>query len=290
MPSTTETISIATAIAEAANRLGVISESARLDAEILVARSIGMPRSYLFAHPEDSLDELALQRLNESLERRSDGVPLAYITGSKEFWSLELQISPATLVPRPETELLVEHALREIPREAQWQILDLGTGSGAIAVAIASERPGCEVTAVDVSADALLVAQQNVRQLDLANVSCLQGDWSAPVADRIFNVIVSNPPYVADGDAALEALKAEPNMALVSGGDGLDSIRRLARDCQSIIANDGLLILEHGNDQQAAVAEILANNCWRDIACVDDYAGKPRMTSARPKASKNDHN
>jgi release factor glutamine methyltransferase len=290
MPSTTETISIATAIAEAANRLGVISESARLDAEILVARSIGMPRSYLFAHPEDSLDELALQRLNESLERRSDGVPLAYITGSKEFWSLELQVSPATLVPRPETELLVEHALREIPREAQWQILDLGTGSGAIAVAIASERPSCEVTAVDVSADALLVAQQNVRQLDLANVSCLQGDWSAPVADRIFNVIVCNPPYVADGDAALEALRTEPNMALVSGLDGLDSIRQLARDCQSIIANDGLLILEHGSDQQAAVAEILANNSWRDIACVDDYAGKPRMTSARPKASKNDHN
>ncbi len=290
MPSTTETISIATAIAEATNRLSVNSESARLDAEILVARSIGMPRSYLFAHPEDSLDEIALQRLNETIERRSDGVPLAYITGSKEFWSLELQVSPATLVPRPETELLVEHALREIPRDAQWQILDLGTGSGAIAAAIASERRSCEVTAVDVSADALLIAQQNVRHLDLPNVSCLQGDWTAPVAGRTFNVIVSNPPYVADGDAALKTLKAEPSMALVSGGDGLDSIRRLARDCQSIIANDGLLILEHGNDQQAAVAEILANNGWRDIACVDDYAGKPRMTSARPKASKNDHN
>ncbi len=290
MPSTTETISIAAAIAEATNRLGVISESARLDAEILVARAIGMPRSYLFAHPEDSLDELALQRLNDTLQRRSDGVPLAYITGSKEFWSLDLQVSPATLVPRPETELLVELALREIPREAEWQILDLGTGSGAIAVAIASERPGCDVTAVDASADALSIAQQNVRQLDLHNVSCLQGDWTAPVADRTFNIIVSNPPYVADGDAALEALQAEPNMALVSGGDGLDSIRQLARDCQSIIANDGLLILEHGNEQQAAVAEILANNSWRDIACVDDYAGKPRMTSARPKASRNDHN
>jgi len=284
MPSTTETISIAAAIAEATNRLSESSESARLDAEILVARSIGMPRSYLFAHPEDALDELALQRLNETLQRRSDGIPLAYITGSKEFWSLELQVSPATLVPRPETELLVELALREIPRNAEWQILDLGTGSGAIAVAIASERPACEVTAVDASADALLIAEQNVRHLDLPNVSCLQGDWTAPVADRSFNVIVSNPPYVAAGDAALEALKAEPNMALVSGGDGLDSIRRLARDCQSIIANDGLLILEHGNDQQVAVAEILANNSWRDIACVDDYAGKPRMTSARPKA------
>ena len=284
MPSTTETISIAAAIAEATNRLSASSESARLDAEILVARSIGMPRSYLFAHPEDELDEMSLQRLDETLQRRSDGIPLAYITGSKEFWSLELQVSPATLVPRPETELLVELALREIPRNAEWQILDLGTGSGAIAVAIASERPACEVTAVDASADALLIAEQNVRQLDLPNVSCLQGDWTAPVADRIFNVIVSNPPYVAAGDAALEALKAEPNMALVSGGDGLDSIRQLARDCQSIIANDGLLILEHGNDQQVAVAEVLANNSWRDIACVDDYAGKPRMTSARPKA------
>jgi release factor glutamine methyltransferase len=290
MPSTSETISIATAIAEATNRLAETSESARLDAEILVARSIGMPRSYLFAHPEDSLDELAVQRLNETLQRRVDGLPLAYITGSKEFWSLELQVSPATLVPRPETELLVELALREIPRAAEWQILDLGTGSGAIAVAIASERPRCEVTAVDASADALLVAQQNVRQLDLHNVSCLQGDWTAPVAHRSFNVIVSNPPYVADGDAALAALKAEPNMALVSGADGLDSIRRLARDCQSIIANDGLFILEHGNEQQAAVAAVLSNNSWRDIACVDDYAGKPRMTSARPKASKNDHN
>ena len=284
MPSTTETISIAAAIAEATNRLSASSDSARLDAEILVARSIGMPRSYLFAHPEDELDEMSLQRLDETLQRRSDGIPLAYITGSKEFWSLDLQVSPATLVPRPETELLVELALREIPRNAEWQILDLGTGSGAIAVAIASERPACEVTAVDASADALLIAQQNVRHLDLPNVSCLQGDWTAPVADRIFNVIVSNPPYVAAGDAALEALKAEPNMALVSGGDGLDSIRQLAQDCQSIIANDGLLILEHGNDQQVAVAEVLANNSWRDIACVDDYAGKPRMTSARPKA------
>lgn len=290
MPSTSETISIATAIAEATTRLAIVSESARLDAEILVARSIGMPRSYLFAHPEDSLDEIAQQRLHETLQRRSDGVPLAYITGRKEFWSLDLQVSPATLVPRPETELLVELALREIPRSAEWQILDLGTGSGAIAVAIASERPTCEVTAVDASADALLIAQQNVRQLDLPNVHCLQGDWTAPVADRTFNVIVSNPPYVAHGDVALAALQAEPDMALVSGDDGLDSIRRLSRDCRTIIAKDGLLILEHGNQQRSAVAEILVGDGWRDIACADDYAGQPRMTSARPKASKNDHN
>lgn len=290
MPSTTETISIAVAIAKATSRLDAVSKSARLDAEILVARAISMPRSYLFAHPEDTLDEFALQRLNETLQRRVAGVPLAYITGNKEFWSLELQVSPATLVPRPETELLVELALREIPRAAEWQILDLGTGSGAIAVAIASERPGCTVTAVDTSAEALLIAQYNIRQLDLSNVTCLQGDWTAPVLGRTFNVIVSNPPYVADGDAALAALVAEPHLALVSGDDGLDAIRQLSRDCQSICENDGLVIFEHGNEQQVAVAEILAADGWRDIACVDDYAGKPRMTSARPKASKNDHN
>jgi release factor glutamine methyltransferase len=289
MPSTTETTSIAAAIAEVASQLAASSDSARLDAEILVARSIDMPRSYLFAHPEDELDELALQRLNDTVSRRLAGMPMAYITGSKEFWSLELQVSPATLVPRPETELLVDYALREIPRKAAWSILDLGTGSGAIALAIAKERPGCFVTAVDASADALAVAKNNAHALGLANVVCVEGDWTAPVTDQEFRVIVSNPPYVAVGDAALEALAAEPDVALTSGADGLDAIRRLAHECATIITDDGLLLLEHGNDQRDAVAAILAEHGWRDIACVDDYAGHPRMTSARPKASRNDH-
>lgn len=289
MPSTTEFVSIGAALAEVADRLSPISDSARLDAEILLARAIDMPRSYLFAHPEDTLDEFALQRLNETVSRRLAGTPMAYITGSKEFWSLELAVSPATLVPRPETELIVEHALREIPRKAAWQILDLGTGSGAIAIAVARERPACEVVAVDASADALAVAEQNVRQHDLPNVSCLLGDWTVPVADRTFRVICSNPPYVAVGDAALAALSAEPNLALVSGGDGLAAIRTLARDCATIIEHDGLLLLEHGNEQRAAVAEILNSNGWRDIACHHDYAGQPRMTTARFRVSKNDH-
>ena len=281
MPSTTEMISIDVALTDARDRLGVVSDSARLDAEILVARSIDMPRSYLFAHPEDTLDEFALERLNGSIERRLAGTPMAYITGTKEFWSLELQVSPATLVPRPETELLVEYALREIPRKADWSVLDLGTGSGAIAIAIARERPGCDVIAVDSCADALTVAQQNVRQHDLPNVSCLQGDWTTPVADRFFRVIVSNPPYVAAGDTALAALSAEPDIALVSGGDGLDAIRTLAHDCLTILEDGGLLLLEHGNEQREAVAEILNSCAWRDIACIDDYAGNPRVTTAR---------
>ena len=274
---------------DASNRLSSASDSARLDAEILVARSIDMPRSYLFAHPEDTLDEFALQRLHESIKRRLAGTPMAYITGSKEFWSLELQVSPATLVPRPETELLVELALREIPRRAAWQILDLGTGSGAIALAVARERPGCEVTAVDRSEDALTIAQQNVRSLDLSNVTCVQGDWTAPVADKTFQVILSNPPYVAAGDAALVALSAEPDLALVSGSDGLDAIRILSHDCSANIADGGILMFEHGNGQRDAVAHILRSDGWGDIACFDDYAGRPRVTTARPKASQNDH-
>ncbi|MDA0706054.1 MAG: peptide chain release factor N(5)-glutamine methyltransferase [Proteobacteria bacterium] len=268
-------------MADASDRLHACSDSARLDAEILVARAIDMPRSYLFAHPEDTLDQFAIARLETTIERRLAGLPMAYITGVREFWSLELQVSPATLVPRPETELLVELALREIPRRADWQILDLGTGSGAIAVAIAHERRSCRVTAVDSSADALAIAKLNVRSLDLANVDCLLGDWTAPVSAARFQVIVSNPPYIALGDAALAALSAEPELALVSGSDGLNAIRTLSRDCRAILTEGGMLILEHGNEQQDVVAGILEADAWRDIKGYDDYAGRPRATTAR---------
>ena len=289
MPSTNETASIEAALASATARLREVSDSARLEAEILVARSIDMPRSYLFAHPEDTLDELALERLEDALSRRVAGMPMAYITGTREFWSLELQVSPATLVPRPETELLVDHALREIPRKADWDILDLGTGSGAIAIAIASERALCNIIAVDTSAAALAVARNNAQQHNLSNVTFELGDWTCPVKGRKFQVILSNPPYVAEGDAALKDLTAEPGLALTAGEDGLDAIRRLSRDCRSIIVEDGLLLLEHGNQQQSTVADILSADGWGDIACIDDYAGHPRMTTARYKARQNDH-
>ena len=289
MPSTTEHDSISAVLATATSRLAGVSDSARPDAEILLAHSINMPRSYLFAHPEETLDETALQRLTETINRRLNGEPMAYITGVKEFWSLELLVTSATLVPRPETELLVDLARRESPGRDNWQIRDLGTGSGAIAGAIARERPCCDITAVDASSEALAVAKQNTRRLDLPNVTCIEGDWAVPVADRSFRVIVSNPPYVGDSDTALDAMRAEPELALASGPDGLDAIRQLARDCMPIIDNDGLLILEHGNAQQDAVAEILGSNGWRDIACFDDYAGNPRVTSARPRVSQHDH-
>lgn len=261
-------------------RLRSVSESARLDAELLLARSIDMSRSYLFAHPEDTLDDAALERLEQTLEQRLAGAPIAYITGIKEFWSMELIVSPATLVPRPETELLVDVVLRDIPGNAEWHILDLGTGGGAIALAIASERQLCEVTAVDISPDALAVARENARQLNISNVRFIAGDWTRPVTGQTFRVIASNPPYVASGDAALDELRAEPAVALAAGEDGLDSIRVLARDCPAIIDNDGLLVLEHGAEQRGRVAEILLSYGWQDIKCYDDYSGNARVTSA----------
>jgi release factor glutamine methyltransferase len=240
-----------------------------------------MPRSYLFAHPEDELDDLSLDRFEALLGRRLQGEPMSYITGMREFWSHELLVSPATLVPRPETELLVELALREIPRNAEWQILDLGTGSGAIAISIAAERLMCTVTATDVSADALNIAKVNVRQADLANVTCLQGNWTAPVENQRFNIILSNPPYVRDDDEALLNLSYEPLSALASGKDGLDDLRVLAADCAPILAENGWLMMEHGADQKGNVEDLLKAAGWVNIACHNDLSGLPRVTVAR---------
>ena len=269
------------AIADATERLSEVSDSARLDAEILLCQTINMPRSYLFAHPEDELDNLTRDRFEALMRRRIDGEPMSYITGTREFWSRELLVSPATLVPRPETELLVELALREIPRKSEWQILDLGTGSGAIAISIAGERPLCSITATDNSAEALAIARENMRQADLANVTCLKGNWTLPVADQRFNVILSNPPYVRQDDEALKALAHEPLSALTSGEDGLDDMRILASDCGAILADDGWLMLEHGADQQDGVAAILEAAGWTEITCHNDLAGLPRVTVAR---------
>lgn len=265
------------------SRLEAVSESPRLDAEILLGRAIDMPRSYLFAHPEDSPDAAALARLEETVQRRLAGEPMAYITGTREFWSLELLVSPATLVPRPETELLVDLALRHLPRDAELRVLDLGTGSGAIALAIAKERPMASIVAVDQSAAALAVAEQNARQLLLTNLRFVHGDWTAPVRNELFDMIVSNPPYVREDDAALEKLGSEPRAALVSGSDGLDAIRALATSCGDVLRAGGFLMLEHGAEQQREVSTILQKSGWIETACHKDYAGLPRVTTAQSR-------
>ena len=248
---------------------------------MLLSRSIDMPRSYLFAHPEDVLDGAAFGRFNSLLRRRLDGEPMAYIMGCQEFWSRKLLISDATLIPRPETELLVELALREIPRKAVWQLLDLGTGSGAIAIALAGERQLCEVTAVDVSEEALAIARENARQLSMSNIDFALGSWTEPVRQRKFRIIVSNPPYVRQGDAALASLRYEPADALVSGPDGLDAIRAIAKQCVGIIEPDGVLLIEHGADQADDVAAVLSACGWANITNHKDFTGHPRVTAAR---------
>lgn len=258
-----------------------VSESPGIDAEILLARALDVARSYLYAHPEDVLDEAAAGRFFDAVARRARGVPLAYITGVKEFWSLPLMVGPETLVPRPETELLVEIALGLLPRRRQCRVLDLGTGSGAIALALASERPNWQVSATDVSKEALAIARENARQLGLSNVTFLQGDWTEPVSGRTFDLVVSNPPYVRRDDPALPLLRHEPAVALTAGDDALAAIRVLARDCAALLPPRGPLLLEHGIDQQRDVGAILAYHGWTGIETFDDLSGRPRAALAR---------
>jgi len=268
------------AIENAREKLEPVSDSPRLDVEVLLARALDLPRSYLLAHPEEVLDEASLERFLDAVERRQQGVPLSYITGEKEFWSLSLEVAPGVLVPRPETELLVELALREIPRDDEYFVLDLGTGSGAIAIALASERPACRIVASDTSAAALAIARHNAAKHCLANIEFVQGDWAAPVADERFDLIVSNPPYVRADDPALADLRFEPQEALVSGDDGLDAIRTLARDCRRLLKPSGLLLFEHGVEQQAEVGAILNREGWSGIESFRDLSGRPRATRA----------
>jgi release factor glutamine methyltransferase len=273
-------LKIDAAIENAREKLETVSDSPRLDAEVLLARALDLPRSYLFAHPDEVLDDASMERFLHAVEQREQGMPLSYITGEKEFWSLSLEVSQAVLVPRPETELLVELALGEIPRNDEYSVLDLGTGSGAIAIALASERPACRFVASDLSPAALAVARHNAMKHGLANIHFVEGDWTAPVADQRFNLIVSNPPYVGEGDPALSRLRFEPKEALVAGNDGLDAIRTLARNCRRLLERGGLLLLEHGAKQQAEVAGILADEGWTGVQNFKDLSGLPRATRA----------
>ena len=273
--------SIRDVLSAARERLAASSDSPSLDAELLLARALDVRRSYLIAHPEDAPDAAALKRFATSLARRLAGEPIAYILGEWEFWSLSLMVAPTTLVPRPETELLVELALSVLPRQQQRRVADLGTGSGAIALAIARERPLCDIVATDISAAALDVAHENARQHDISNVSFATGDWSAPLAGQSFDLVVSNPPYVREDDPCLSALRHEPQSALIAGADGLDAIRTLARECQSIVDAGGTLLLEHGAEQGDAVRGILAHEGWTEVQGHHDLAGHPRAIAAK---------
>jgi len=258
--------------------------AARLDAELLLAHVLGEPRSLLRSHPEDPLAPAAAARFRGLLGRRAAGEPLAYLTGRREFWSLDLAVTPAVLVPRPETELLVERALALGPPGAA-RVADLGTGSGAIALALARERPRWHIVATDVSPAALEVARANGAALGVASVEFLAGSWLEPLGGRRFDLLLSNPPYVGADDPALladPALGFEPPLALTPpGGDALESLRLLARGAAAHLAPGGWLLLEHGADQGPEVRALLVAAGFAHVRSHRDLAGHERMTEGQ---------
>lgn len=267
-------------IAAAATRLKN-SESARLDAELLLSYVTRASRASLIAWPDRQLTHEQAAQFSEMVERRAQGEPLAYITGEREFWSFALKVTPDTLIPRPETELLVEQSLACVPQDAAWRLADLGTGSGAVALAIASERPRCSMIATDASAAALAVARENAERLSLKNVSFRQGRWFEPLQGERFHLIASNPPYVAENDPHLHDLRYEPSAALASGADGLDDIREIIAEAPKHLFAGGWLLLEHGWDQGPAVKAIMQERGFKDVVVHPDLEGRDRVTAGR---------
>jgi release factor glutamine methyltransferase len=255
------------------------SASARLDAELLLEYVTGLSRTDFRAAPERELPAAAGWSFQQLIGRRLQGEPVAYIRGQQEFWSLLLEVTPAVLIPRPETELVVARTLAQLRPDAT-DVADLGTGSGAIALAIASERPALQVTAVDMSADALAVARRNAARLQIRNVRFERGSWFAPLAGRRFDVIASNPPYVARGDAdlAVGVGRFEPEVALISGASGLEAIEQIVAQAAGHLQPGGWLILEHGWTQGGAVRDRLVRNGFAHVRSHADLAGHERVT------------
>lgn len=263
---------------------------ARLEAEILLAHALGAPRSFLYAHGELELPRERRSRFQSLVKRRQRGEPIAYLTGRREFWSLSLRITPDVLIPRPETELLVETALDLLPTGRPTRVADIGTGCGAIALAIAKECPEAKVHGTDISAAAIELASRNAHALHLLNVSFETGSWCQPLTGS-FDLIVSNPPYVAMGDPHLLVgdCRFEPAIALSPGPDQMQAFAAISREAIGNLAPGGWLLFEHGEDQGEAVRELLAGLGYRDVGTRHDLEGRERVSlgcrsSVRPRA------
>lgn len=255
----------------------------KIDAELLMACVVNVGRAALKAFPERELTSEQYARFIELLKRRINGEPIAYLLGHKEFWSLDFLVTPDVLIPRPDTELIVELALENIPVKSPMHILDLGTGSGAIALSVASERPYTTVMATDNSSEALQVAKLNARHLNIKNVEFGLGSWFEALKDysqQQFNLILSNPPYIANFDPHLSQgdLRFEPNRALVSGEHGMDDLTIIIAQASNYLVDNGMLMVEHGYDQEQLVASEFAFAGYKDIVCFKDLAGVPRVS------------
>jgi release factor glutamine methyltransferase len=284
--------SIQQALSQAQHTLSADSESPRIDSEALLAHVLECNRTYLRTWPEKSLSPEQQSQFQQLISRRHAGEPIAYIIGKREFWDMTLQVSPDALIPRPETEHLVELALEKIPPESRWMIADLGTGCGAIALAIARERPQCKIFATDKSAAALTLAQNNARHLGIKNVTFIEGDWFDPFSaqregqgeeqqvEQQFEIIVSNPPYIHPDDQHLGQgdLRFEPTQALRSSPDGLADIQAIAEAAREYLVSPGWLILEHGYDQGSTVKETLETLGYTQVSTMEDLAKNERLS------------
>jgi len=271
-------VTIAETVQSAAQRLDAHSESPRLDAEILLSTMLGLPRSTLIARADEPLASDQQRAYAELIRQRAGGTPVAYLTGSREFWSLPLRVSPAVLIPRPETETLLEQALKLLPRDEACAVLDLGTGSGAIALGLAHERPCWAITAVDLSPAALEVARHNAQALQLPRIQWRLGSWFDAVPGERFHLIAANPPYVSATDPALQSLAAEPLMALSPGPTGLEALTAIIARAPAHLHPQGWLALEHGLTQAPAVAQLLERHGFTSIRTFPDFSGRPRVT------------
>lgn len=271
------------AIRWASQCLETCSESARLDAELLLAHCLDKPRSYLYSWPEQALSEACWKRFQELVQQRLQPTPIAYLLGNREFFSMEFKSTPAALVPRPETELLVELALQQIPAEQPLQICDLGTGSGIIAITLKKQRPRTTVYATDVDPGCLALARDNALRHQV-EIEFVESSWYEKLGPgSIFDLIVSNPPYVAADHPFLEQgdLPAEPSIALTPGTSGLEALEVIIHGAPDHLKPGGILILEHGYDQEAPVARLLQEQGFGEIRCESDHNNLPRTSIAR---------
>ena len=277
--------SIRYSIQQATKQLEPVSDSAQLDAELLLCSVLKKERSFLHTWPERELEQSDYSLFIDLLIRRIKGEPVAHILGERDFWTLNLEVTPDTLIPRPETELLVELALEHIPQDQPVQILDLGTGSGAIALSLASERPLAHITATDFSSAALEVAKQNAAKHQLKNISFIQSRWFTEISNQNFDFIVSNPPYICEADPHLDQgdVRFEPRSALTSGKDGLDDIREIISQAHNYLSNHGVLLLEHGYDQADAICDLLNSAGFEQVSDHFDYNNQPRVAIGHNK-------
>jgi release factor glutamine methyltransferase len=271
--------SIKSVLTEAADQLASVSGSALLDAEVLLAMALDKPRTYLRTWPDNQLQPEQLAAFNTLLEQRKRGMPIAYITGNREFWSRDFQVTPDVLIPRPDTELLIELSLKLIPPNEPFQLIDLGTGSGIIAITLASERPQAQVSATDFSSAALHIAKLNAGKHQ-ARIQFFQSNWFAGLPANKFNLIISNPPYIAPDDNHLQQgdLRFEPKTALCAAEQGLSDIRTIAADARNFLQLHGHLLIEHGYDQSEQVQCLFKDLDYDNVQTYTDLSGQPRAS------------